>query len=344
MASRTRSGAASSASRTRVATVVRDLAAERQCSIEKVGELLGVSRRTVFNMVGAKVEPTVDVLTRLARITGVSADWLLGFDTGPKLRQDRERAGSLALDFGSQLRANAPRGAALREIPTAEEHLARELARTTEQWWKERLLRNARYWSGRLIALADAILAAGPKLASEKGPVIMVSQIQAMEVRQAAAILRTPALDWHMYFETLVPGALLAFLDETDSRPSSLERDDDFLQTQFPVAGGGQTPHRSLGFAYRGARNDVAIYLEPHSGRVVTRTAGRFLSVYGWPVLEGRSVAASIKAHDAAREHLRSYDREARPYNARDNARPAKAKGGTGEPPLKVLAKRTPSG
>ena len=52
---------------------------------EQVAEALGVSRQTISNWENENIQPSIDMLIRLAKLFGVTTDYLLGLDAIPRL-------------------------------------------------------------------------------------------------------------------------------------------------------------------------------------------------------------------------------------------------------------------
>lgn len=78
----------------RLRTVVRDLP-EGSRTIEKFSRALGAPRHTTVSAwLNGHSRPGSRFLGKIGEVTGVSVDWLLGFDV-PKDRSEREQVGAL---------------------------------------------------------------------------------------------------------------------------------------------------------------------------------------------------------------------------------------------------------
>ncbi len=67
---------------------IRNLRGNLGWSQTELGERVGVSKQTVSNWENGNIQPSIDVLVKLSRVFGVSADYLLGLDPVPRLSLD----------------------------------------------------------------------------------------------------------------------------------------------------------------------------------------------------------------------------------------------------------------
>lgn len=72
---------------------LRQAAGLTQVSLAKE---LGVTKQSVSNWENDNIQPSIDMLVRLARLFGVSTDYLLGLDSGQSLRANGLTAGQRA--------------------------------------------------------------------------------------------------------------------------------------------------------------------------------------------------------------------------------------------------------
>ena len=90
---------------------LRQLRLERSYTHEKLAEALGISAKQVWRYEAGESDPTSEVVTRMAKVLAVSADYLLGLTDKetPDLSQSRlsaqEQAVILALRRGDKLAA-----------------------------------------------------------------------------------------------------------------------------------------------------------------------------------------------------------------------------------------------
>ncbi|HEX6006709.1 MAG TPA: helix-turn-helix transcriptional regulator [Burkholderiales bacterium] len=94
----------------RIAKAVREYAKQQGMTFDALGEKLDISRATVYNLAGSTTRrrapravalPSGDVLSKVSALTGISVDWLLGFEV-PQQRDARLVIG----DFAEHLRSS----------------------------------------------------------------------------------------------------------------------------------------------------------------------------------------------------------------------------------------------
>lgn len=271
----------------RVAQTFRSFAKQQGLSIPDAGERLGMNRDAAYDLAGRSAPgakpaairpPELEHVRKLARHANVSADWLLGFDVSAD-RSAREPIGALAEELRRALLEAKPRGAPEDELQRDESgreyapgRASTELVATvTQAWWAQRGRGRAALWADRLLRLAGLVRQAAtlPRFASAAAAMRLQSD---RAMRRAAELRSADAIDWEKLADDVYPSVMVF---------SAWERDADRLAAYAnggtPVTSFGAAGHW-YGFAYHGAREDHAWFLNAESGEPEYRR-GKFLKI-----------------------------------------------------------------
>lgn len=58
---------------------LKEVMAQKNITHKKLGELVGLDRKSITNIIGGKVMPSLPVFVKICQVTKESADYLLGF-------------------------------------------------------------------------------------------------------------------------------------------------------------------------------------------------------------------------------------------------------------------------
>ena len=229
-------------------------------------QLLGVGTSHISRWIDHRVEPGAAKLRIIATVTGVSVDWLLGFDV-PPARDSRTETGDLAHALYRRLRSGAPLFAPLYllgdegELATVPGQPQSLVDNVAAGWWELRRQQLSVLYGRALSNLADRLEDDSGSVADPRVGTFM--RQQAADLRQRAALLKHLELGWRelsrLRPEPLcaeVPVATAVALRHRDQSAIA------YLEAPFLALGGAS----GVGIAWhRDATHDEAWFIDPHT-------------------------------------------------------------------------------
>jgi hypothetical protein len=205
------------------------------------------------------------MLRAIAEVTGVSIDWLLGFEDVPFLRKERAKVGSFTKEIEPTLLAARPNE--VEDFPVAvpadPEVL---LGQLVEAWWKEALNRTAAAVATKLDLLAARIEEDAPLL-WDLTPLLL---LRARQIRAHSATLRSAYVRWRDLGGFEYPAVLIA----DNAFPKQL-RQAGVIPNNAPIGRWFATPGEvwgggaNAGVAWRGATMDYVWFVDKTTMEVV---------------------------------------------------------------------------
>lgn len=275
---RGRRASVSSSLRTPASKVIGDrlneLIQKRFTNKNRFGKIVGCSTASpVTGWVSGHNTPGGEKLKQIAEATGVSVDWLLGFDV-PMDRDARTAIGSLAEELQTALEARRPMGSLslLPDIPGGGDLI--DLV--AKNWWGLAFETVRKTWEERIEAL-DHALETAEDLPHARFPGVQTAiglsrgrlrgvlvRVRAKELRWFDLQLLTKADPIPAHRTSAVGAGPIAFAYEAGRRAT--------LETPNPALGA----RVGLGIAIRSGDVDFACYLDGESGQPIVKT-GKFL-------------------------------------------------------------------
>lgn len=239
-------------------------------------KLLGVGTSHVSKWCDAGTAPTASILHRIAERTGVSIDWLLGYDV-PLERGQRAAVGTVADYLFQQMRYSATSSLHEEVLDAARARMQQEhptrpaeafVQTMTSAWWHAELAGRVRLWRDRLTRLAMLLESESRNPAHGPSDADVMNLGMGFTMQRMAAQLRDESylLERHAREDEYLAWQRLELLNVT----APLRALDVELRTPFDSLGG-------QGLTYRGRRADYAWFLNPDTGDAEIRAGGRFL-------------------------------------------------------------------
>jgi len=258
--------------RTRIAAAMQRYIQGKDSSIGAFADITGISRSAAFKFskfrpaddLSEPQVPEIEVLKKICVTTGVSADWLLGFDDTKYLRVDNSTVGELGDQLRKAIEATSPGERWETPLPESSTELAKLVIET---WWGQQFMKTAKEWARRLDALSVRMY----RDSSNAQDGIEQNELQRIAGalrREASEMLDPFTAPWDR-LEMLEQVGPLAALSNFHLR----KQGEPVYRTAFPVVG----PHFPCGLAWRGEHHDNAWYIDPKTFKIKVKQSGRFL-------------------------------------------------------------------